>query len=117
MLPGFAQSIDRVTARRVKHIELSGLPQRSEGPINGRETNLASAVSYLLVELLRRTESARPSKSVNDRGPLAGPPRTHSRTRSAAMIPTPHPNARSWMTDLRGSGSLWISGMRSVLAM
>ncbi len=112
-----ARAVDRVGTGWVEHVDLATLGHGVEAPIDGRQTHCVAARAELFVKLLRRAESVDPLEHVAYRETLSRSTGAHSMTRSAAMTPTPHPNASSWMTDLSGSGSLWISGIRSVLAM
>ena len=117
MLLQLAQSVDGLPTRWMQHVQLACCCHRAEVAIDGGKPNGVSPGQHLLVKLLSGSETTGGFQCLDHGRSLLRVARRHSSTSKAAMTPTPQPNASSWMMDFIGSGSLWISGMRSVLAM
>lgn len=112
--------VDDLSVRAGKRVDLSSGRQVLELSIDGGQPDSVAGGAQVLVQLLRASESLCIVERVLDRGPLAGDAAqslAHSNTLNATIVATPATRAITWTTDLAGSGSLWSSGMRSVLAM
>ena len=117
VVPRSTQSVDGFSPRGMKHVHFASGRHRAELAVDGRKPDRSAVVVDVLVQLLSGAECAGSRERVCDRRALFGLSHDYSRANIAAITPTPHPNAINWITDLSGSGSLWISGMRSVEAM
>lgn len=109
--------IDRFTTWGMKHVQLASSSHRTQIPVDRRQRDGAPLRTDLLMQLLSGSETPCVPQGIDDCRSLLRATRCHSNISIAAITPTPHPNASSCITDLTGSGSLWISGIRSVLAI